>query len=231
MRKWFITLSMAASLAAPAYAQQFRTQLMTAPEMISAAQTVRNAKTQPLLEKWVRVCLQKEWGNCQVAWWNLVEQGGLTQMDNAGYSSWGFLKQPDADQVLMHLVAALNVPPYRSSWNMEVTTSKQYADIPNMVEGLNALIDGADQVIVLAIIQERFTVKNVAYQVNQEMPTQKMEWLRLVALMYAVREDAASSYQVLAELQKYAKTAPGATETYNRTVQAVQTYIKKGENK
>lgn len=231
MRKWFTIFFMSAALAAPVYAQQPRTQLMTAPEMISAAQAVKNAKTQPLLEKWVRVCLQKEWGNCQVAWWNLVEQGGLTQMDNEGYSSWGFLKQPDANEVLMHLVAALNVPPYRSAWNIEVTTTKQYADIPNIVEGQNALTDGADQVIVLAIIQERFTVKNVAYQMNQEMPTKKMEWLRLVALMYAVRDDAASSYQVLTELQKHAKITQGATDTYNRTVQAVQAYIKKGASK
>lgn len=227
MRKWFITLCVGAALASPVYAQQFRDQLMTAPEMISATQAVKNPKTQPLLEKWVRVCLKKEWGNCQVAWWNLAEQGGLTQIENEGYSSWGFLKQPDANEVLMHMVTALNNPPYRSAWDIEVTTTKQYADIPNIVEGRNALTDGTDQAIVLAIIKERFIVKNVAYQVNQEMPNEKMEWLRLVALMYAVREDSASSYQVLAELQKHAKITPAATETYNRTVQAVQAYIKK----
>lgn len=231
MRKWIIAACMGAALAAPAFAQQFRSQLMTAPEMLSAAQAVKNAKTQPLLEQWVRVCLKKEWGNCQVAWWQLAESGGLVQIEGEGFSSWGFLKQPDANEVLMHMVTALNNPAYRAAWDIEITTTKQYADVPNIVDGRNALTDGVDHKIALAIIKERLIDKKVGYNVEQEMPLPRLEWLRLVALMYAVREDSASAYQVLGELQKHAKITPEATSIYNQTVQAVQTYIKAGATK
>lgn len=231
MRKIFITACLGAALAFSANAQEFRNQLMTGPEMISAAQAVKNTKTQPLLEQWVRACLKKEWGNCQVAWWNLADKGELTPIENDGFSSWGFLKQPDANQVLMHMITGLNNPAYRSAWDIEITTTKQYADVPNVVEGRNALTDGVDHHIALSIVQERFLVRKVAYEVRGEMPTPHLEWLRLVALMYAVRDDTASSYQVLAELQNHAKLSPEATQVYNQTVQAVQDYIKKGNIK
>lgn len=231
MRKWIVALLLGTTLAAPALAQQFRSQLMTAQEMVSAAHAVKNTKTQPLLEQWVRVCLKKEWGNCQVAWFNLTEQGGLTQIENEGYSSWGFINQADANQVLMHMVTALNAPAYVGAWDMEITTTKQVADVPNVVDGRNALTDGTDQRIALAIIGERFASRQVSYIVQQEMPSTKMEWLRLVALMYAVRDDASSSYQALSELQKHAKMNPEASEPYNQTVRAVQEYIKKGTKK
>ncbi len=231
MRKWIVALLLGTTLAIPAFAQQFRNQLMTGQEMIGAAQAVKNQKTQPLLEQWVRVCLKKEWGNCQIAWFNLTEQGGLTQIENEGYSSWGFINQADANQVLMHMVTALNAPAYVGAWDMEITTTKQITDVPNVVDGRNALTDGTDQRIALAIIAERFASRRVSYTVQQEMPSMKMEWLRLVALMYAVREDASSSYQALAELQKHAKMNPEASEPYNQAVRAVQEYIKKGTNK
>lgn len=231
MRKWIIAACMGAALAAPAFAQQFRSQLMTATELVSAAHAVKNPQTQPLLEQWVRVCLQKEWGNCQVAWWNLAKDGGLIQIEGEGYSSWGFLKQPDANQVLMHMVTGLNNPAYRGAWDIEITTTKQYSDVPNIVDGRNALTDGVDHKIALAIIKERFAVKKVGYEVAQEMAQPKMEWLRLVALMYTVREDSASAYQVLGELQKHAKMNAEDSLIYNQTVQAVQTYIKSGTAK
>ena len=231
MYKWIISACISAVIALPVFAQQGRSQLMTGPEMISAAQSIKNTKTQPLLEKWVRVCLQKEWGNCQVAWWNLADQGGLVQISGEGHISWGFLNQRDANEVLMHLVTAMSNPPYRSAWNMEITTTKQYADIPNIVEGRNALTDGVDHTISLAIIKERFMTRNVAYDVENEMPLPRVEWLRLVALMYAVRDDAPSAYQVLNELQKHAKITPESAVIYNQTVQAIQAYIKAGATK
>jgi hypothetical protein len=226
MRKWFIAACIGAALTAPAFAQQFRSQLMTAPEMIGAAQGVKNKNTQPLLEKWVRVCLQKEWGNCQVAWWALAEKGGLVQIEGDGYSTWGFLKQPDANQVLMHMITGLNNPTYRSAWDIEITTTKQYDDVPNIVDGRNALTDGLDHKIALAIITERFLSRKVGYDVSQEMPLPRLEWLRLVSLMYAVRDDITSAYQVLGELQKHANITPDAAKVYNQTLQAIQAYIK-----
>ena len=231
MYKWIIALCMGAALSAPAFAQKFRSQLMTGPEMIRAAQAVKDPKTRPLLENWVRVCLQKEWGNCQVAWWNLTEHGGLTQIQSEDHVLWGFLKQPDANEVMMHMVTALNNAAYRPFWDIEITTSKQYADVPNIVDGRNALTDGVDHKIALAIIKERFAIKKVGYEVEREMPLPRLEWLRLLALMYAVREDTPSAYQALNELQKHAKITPNATEIYNQTVQAVQTYIKAGATK
>ena len=228
MRKWIIALCVGMSLGASVSAQQIRNQLMTAQEMVAAAHAVKNPKTQPWLEQWVRVCLKKEWGNCQVAWLNLAEQGGLTQIENEGYSSWGFLDQPDANQVLMHMVTALNAPAYVGAWDMEITTTKQVADVPNVVDGRNALTDGTDQRIALAIITERFMARNVVYAVQQEMPGTRMEWMRLVALMYAVRDEKPSAYQALAELQKQAKGNPEAIDPYNKTVNAIQEYLKKG---
>lgn len=227
MRNWIITLCMGAALATSAHAQSASGQLMTAPEMIRAAQAVKNEKTQPLLERWVRVCLKKEWGNCQIAWWNMTQKGGLTQIEGEGFNGWGFLNQPDANQVLMHMVTGLDNPTYRPSWDMEITTSKQYADIPNIVAGRNALTDGVDQQFAVAIVQERFTQRGVMYDVRDEFAEPPLEWLRLVSLMYAVRDDAASSYQVLAELQKHANINAEAATVYNNTVKAVQEYIKK----
>ena len=60
------------------------------------------------------------------------------------------------------------------------------------------------------------------------MPGTRMEWMRLVALMYAVRDDKPSAYQALAELQKQAKGNPEAIDPYNKTVNAIQEYLKKG---
>lgn len=231
MRNWIITLCLGAALATTAQAQQASGQLMTAPEMVRAAHTVKNAQTQPLLETWVTVCLKKEWGNCQIAWWNMTQKGGLVQIEGEGYSGWGFLNQPDANKVLMHMVTGLDNPAYRPSWDMEITTSKQYADIPNIVAGRNALTDGVDQQFAVAIVQERFTQRGVMYDAKDEFDTPALEWLRLVSLMYAVRDDAASSYQVLTELQKHATMNTESTAVYNNTVKAVQEYIKRGPAK
>lgn len=228
MLKWIISLCLGATLGGSVFSQQVRNQPMTASEMVGAAQVIKNAKTQPLLEKWVRVCLKKEWGNCQVAWWDLIEQGGLTQIESDGHVLWGFIKQPDANQILMNMITGLNNPAYRPAWDIEITMTKQYQDMPNIVDGRNALIESVDQKIAIAIIRERFASKKVSYDVEREMSIPRLEWFRLVALMYAVREDASSAYQVLSELQKHAKTTPEAATIYNQTVQAVQTYIKVG---
>ena len=211
------------------YAQD--TKLMTPDEMKVAAQMVKDTSTRPYLVAWVEACTAKRWGDCQVTWWNLIEKGNLAQMENDGYPMWGFLKQPDANRVLMHMVAALNYPTYQANWDMEISTTVSYKDIPRIIDGRSALTNGLDHTIALKIIDERFRTKGIMFEVRNEMPTPKLEWLRLVALMFTVRNDPTSATQVLMTLQKYVKMNGDIAILYNENVKAIQQYQKAGDIK
>ena len=234
MRTLWITAALSAALLvpmAPAFAKESRSQLMTSSEMMVAARGVKNAETRPRLEHWVNVCLQKKWGSCQVAWWDLIDKGNLVQIENDGFSTWGFLKQDDANEVLMHMVFALDNPSYRSYWDIEITPSKNKDGLPNIMDGRQALTNGAEHRSALSILEERFASRGVAYKVLEEMPTRQLEWLRTLALMFTIRDDTTSAYQVLTELHSRAANTPEAMELYNKTLQAVKSYSSQGVKK
>lgn len=231
MNKFLKVLLVGVAFTSSVYAQEPRTQLMSANEMHMATQSVKNTTTKTLLEKWVTVCLKKEWGSCQVAWWDLTERGGLTRIQNDEYENWGFVGQPDANQVLMHMLTALDNPSYRPFWDMELTPSPNSTSMPSIMAGRMALVDGTEQILALNMIKDQFNARGIAYQTHEEMPTPHLEWLRLLSLMFAIRDDAASSYQVLSELQKHSNSSPEATGRYNETLRAIQAYLKKGAPK
>jgi len=206
---------------------QSRSGLMSPAQMLAAAQAVPNKKTRVPLAAWVRACSTQRWGQCHVQWWNLIQDGGLIQIEQEGFSGWGFIGQPAANRVLVHMTAALDHPNYRARWDLDLKTYGEAGGLPVIIDGRSALTNGADHALVLSMLEHNLRHFNISYDMYQEMATPAAEWLRLLAMMLASQGDAVASNEVLHHLHGYAKGNAQEAAVYNATVQAAKNLARK----
>lgn len=225
--RWAAPIVLSAQLLSPVQASAQEQGLMSPAEMSRAALSVKNADLRKPLNDWVVACTTKQWGACQMRWWDLTKHG-LTSIEQDGYSMWGFLKQPDANQVVMHLVSALNYPAYRSYWDLELETSKKYEGLPRILDGRDVMNSPADYVLATKMIRTAYKEKGINLGNWAESDDNTWEWYRMLAFMFTMRNDATNAYQVLTEMQNYATIKKDLAADYAFMWKAVTTYHQKG---
>ena len=218
----------------PAWAERLPFEAArTLPEVQASVSSVKDDATRQYLQSWVSACGNQRWGSCQAAWWDMLTKGGLSRVSDPenGFVYYAYKDNDEANKALSDMLGLFELSPSaKSAWQMEVTTSKQMKGMPLITQGQRILLDSSEAVAVVRMIEQRFKERAIKVNLKERMDSDRLEWLRLVSLMYAVRDDATSAYDALSQLQK-GVVAEGsdaqAVAAYNLTVKAVETYLKK----
>lgn len=205
----------------------------TLPEVKARVSSVKNDTIRQHLQAWVSACGNQRWGSCQAAWWDMLTKGGLSRVSDHenGFIYYAYENNEDANKALSDMLGLFEMSPLaKSAWQMEVTTDKQLKGMPLITQGQRILLDSSEAIAVMRIVEQRFKERALKVNLKERMDSDRLEWLRLVSLMYAVRDDTTSTYDALNQLQK-GVVAEGsdaqAVAAYNLTVKAVETYLKK----
>ena len=205
----------------------------TLPEAQERVSSVKNDTIRQHLQAWVSACGNQRWGSCQAAWWDMLTKGGLSRVSDPenGFIYYAYENNEDANKALSDMLGLFELSPLaKSAWQMEVTTDKQLKGMPRITQGQRILLDSSEAIAVMRIVDQRFKERAIKVNFKERMDNDRLEWLRLVSLMYAVRDDTTSTYDALNQLQK-GVVAEGsdaqAVAAYNLTVKAVETYLKK----
>lgn len=207
----------------------------TVPEVQARINTVQDETTRHYLQAWVTACSRQQWGSCQAAWWDMLTKGGLSRVSDPenGFVYYAYKNNEEANKALSDMLGLFELSPAaKSAWQMEVTTNKQLKGMPLITQGQRILLDSSEAIAVMRMVDQRFKERAIKVNFKERMDSDRLEWLRLVSLMYAIRDDAASTYDALAQLQKGVIAEgnnPDAIAAYNLTVKAVDTYLKKKE--
>ena len=163
----------------------------------------------------------------------MLTKGGLSRVSDPenGFIYYAYENNEDANKALSDMLGLFELSPLaKSAWQMEVTTDKQLKGMPLITQGQRILLDSSEAIAVMRIVDQRFKERAIKVNFKERMDSDRLEWLRLVSLMYAVRDDTTSTYDALNQLQK-GVVAEGsdaqAVAAYNLTVKAVETYLKK----
>ena len=205
----------------------------TLPEVQASVSSVKNDTIRQHLQAWVSACGSQRWGSCQAAWWDMLTKGGLSRVSDPenGFIYYAYENNEDDNKALSDMLGLFELSPLaKSAWQMEVTTDKQLKGMPLITQGQRILLDSSEAIAVMRIVDQRFKERAIKVNFKERMDSDRLEWLRLVSLMYAVRDDTTSTYDALNQLQK-GVVAEGsdaqAVAAYNLTVKAVETYLKK----
>ena len=205
----------------------------TLPEVQARVSSVKNDTIRQHLQAWVSACGNQRWGSCQAAWWDMLTKGGLSRVSDPenGFIYYAYENNEDANKALSDMLGLFELSPLaKSAWQMEVTTDKQLKGMPRITQGQRILLDSSEAIAVMRIVDQRFKERAIKVNFKERMDNDRLEWLRLVSLMYAIRDDTNSAYDALSQLQK-GVVAEGsdaqAVAAYNLTVKAVETYLKK----
>ena len=205
----------------------------TLPEVQTSVSSVKNDTIRQHLQTWVSACGSQRWGSCQAAWWDMLTKGGLSRVSDPenGFIYYAYENNEAANKALSDMLGLFELSPLaKSAWQMEVTTDKQLKGMPRITQGQRILLDSSEAIAVMRIVDQRFKERAIKVNFKERMDSDRLEWLRLVSLMYAVRDDTTSTYDALNQLQK-GVVAEGsdaqAVAAYNLTVKAVETYLKK----
>ena len=218
----------------PAWAERLPFEAArTLPEVQASVSAVKDDATRQYLQSWVSACGSQRWGSCQAAWWDMLTKGGLSRVSDPenGFIYYAYENNEDANKALSDMLGLFELSPLaKSAWQMEVTTDKQLKGMPLITQGQRILLDSSEAIAVMRIVDQRFKERAIKVNFKERMDSDRLEWLRLVSLMYAVRDDTTSTYDALNQLQK-GVVAEGsdaqAVAAYNLTVKAVETYLKK----
>lgn len=219
----------------PAWAERLPFEAArTLPEVQASVSAVKDDATRQYLQSWVSACGNQRWGSCQAAWWDMLTKGGLSRVSDPenGFVYYAYKDNDEAaNKALSDMLGLFELSPLaKSAWQMEVTTDKQLKGMPRITQGQRILLDSSEAIAVMRIVDQRFKERAIKVNFKERMDSDRLEWLRLVSLMYAIRDDTNSAYDALSQLQK-GVVAEGsdaqAVAAYNLTVKAVETYLKK----
>lgn len=206
---------------------------LTMAQVQSELPSIKNQARKFAMIKFFNECKAKRLFTCHLAWFDL-NAAGLDMVYNvkSGLESWQFENDPKSTALYRAITIALTHPNYRDGWDLVVRPKYMDAELPTEAAAREGLYDDTWNFATLDIVSQHFEYANIEYETGKGFTDPRGEWIRYLALVFAIRGDASNTYTAINELKSYAKINTANGVLYNNTLSAVQKYLStKGVSK
>lgn len=188
--------------------------------------TIKDSKRRTALIKYFNECKNKRLFSCHLAWFDLHEVGlDMVYNVQSGMESWVFEKDPKSTELYRAISIALSHPAYRDGWDLVVRPRYASTDLPSEAPARLGLHDDQWYFTTLDIVTNHFASVGITYATDKGFKEPRADWIRYLALSYAIRGDVTNTYAAIGELKSYAKINKDNVAIYNATLSAVQKYF------
>lgn len=199
---------------------------LTMAQVQTELPTIKDTQRRHALIKFFNECKNKRWFHCQLSWFDL-NAAGLDMVYNvkSGLETWEFEADTKSTSLYRAIAIALTHPSYRDGWDLMVRAKYMSPDIPTEALAREGLYDDQWNFATLDIVNQHFQSRGISYDVNKGFTDPRAEWIRYLALVFAVRGDVTNTYTAINELKNYAKINKANGLLYNNTLAAMQKYL------
>lgn len=213
------TYSFAAQTAAPAGE-------LTMAQVQAQLPTIKDEARRVAMLKFYNECKNRNLYSCQMAWFDLHDVGlDMIFHVKTGLESWEFSKDSKSTALYRAIAIALTHPSYRNGWDLIVRAKYSVEDLPNEAPAREGLHDDPWHFATLDIVNQHFKSVGISYEVDKGFSDPRAEWIRYLALVFAIRGDVTNTNAAMVDLKSYAKINKSDIALYNNTLYSVQKYL------